>query len=77
MRPDDIREWLMQRPFQPFRLHLTNGTSFDVRHPDQARIGRSTLVIGMSPPASEAALQTERDVMVALIHITHLEPIRS
>jgi hypothetical protein len=31
MRPDDVRDWLNERPFKPFRISLTNGITFDVR----------------------------------------------
>ncbi len=34
MRADDVREYLDQRPFHPFRLHLSTGAFFDIRQPE-------------------------------------------
>ena len=74
MRPDDVRSLLRQQPFQPFRLCLLDGSSYEIRHPDQVVVGRSTLslagtISGLPQPLAE------RDVIVALLHISRLEPI--
>ena len=34
MRPDDFLQLLRTRPFAPFRIHATDGQTYDVRHPD-------------------------------------------
>ena len=47
MRPEDIREYLRREPFQPFRLTLTDGLTYDIRHPELAMVGRSTVAIGL------------------------------
>jgi hypothetical protein len=39
MRPDDIRELLADEPFVPFRLHLSDGSRYDV-------LNRESLVLG-------------------------------
>lgn len=75
MRPDEIRRWLQEQPFEPFRLHLTNGKSFEIRHPDQATVGRSTVIVPYSRARGGQHSYPKRDVTVALIHVTHLEPI--
>jgi hypothetical protein len=33
MTIDDLKTQMDIRPFEPFRLFLTDGTTFDVRHP--------------------------------------------
>ncbi len=50
MRPDDIRNFLNKRPFQPFRITLTDGRSYEVRHPELVMVGRSSIVIGFPAP---------------------------
>ena len=72
MRPDSLREWLRQIPFRPFRLHLTNGVVFEVRHPDQAFVVRDRVTLGAGDPAVAPA---HRRTDVALLHITHIETI--
>jgi hypothetical protein len=77
MRPDTIRDWLREQPFQPFRIHLTNGAVFDIRHPDQAIVTQATVIISLAFPSSDGVPTIRRDVTVSLIHNTHLEPIVS
>jgi hypothetical protein len=75
MRPVDFRNWLRREPFKPFRIHLTNGATFEVRHPEQAAVSRATVDLAY-PNSTDAGLAGERAVTVVLLHITHLEPIR-
>jgi hypothetical protein len=74
MRPDDIRNFLDKRPFQPFRITLTDGRSYEVRHPELVMIGRSSIVIGL-PAAEESEPVFDRFVTVSLIHIMQIEPV--
>ena len=50
MRPEDVREFLKHRPFQPFRITLTDGRSYDVMHPELALVGRSFVGVGLARP---------------------------
>src|SRR6266496_1134023 len=36
MRPDEIRKHLDAEPFIPFRLCLSDRSSYEIQHPDQA-----------------------------------------
>lgn len=36
VRPEDILEMLRATPFEPFRVYLTDGAVYEVRHPDRA-----------------------------------------
>jgi hypothetical protein len=68
MRADDVREYLDQRPFHPFRLHLSSGAFFDIRQPEMARVGGSSLTLGL-PLEGEM----QRFAVIALVHIVWLE----
>jgi len=46
MRPEDILELLRKHPFEPFRIHLSDGVAYDVRHPDMAIVQRSKVIVG-------------------------------
>ena len=76
MRPEDIREFLQRRPFQPFRLTLTDGRSYDVRHPELAMVGRSTVIVGLTAPG-EAEPVFDRAVTVSLLHLMQMQPVES
>jgi hypothetical protein len=72
MRPDDIREFLRHKPFQPFRLTLTDGRSYEVRHPELAMVGRSIVAIGV-PVKNDPDPVFDRLVTVSLLHIMQIE----
>jgi hypothetical protein len=74
MRDDDLLALLRQRPFQPFQMHLTNGTTYEIRHPELVMAGRSRAVVG-APSARHPPPAIEKCDWVALLHITRLEPI--
>ena len=73
MRPDDLLEFLRRRPFEPFRLNLSDGTTYDVRHPEMMMVGRSRALIGIA--AAEQPFVFDKVDSVALLHITRLEPL--
>lgn len=74
MRPDLIRELLRQQPFQPVRVHLSNGSHFDVRHPELMLVTRRQVAIALDAVRDELP---ERMAYCDPIHITHIEPIPS
>ncbi len=72
MGPDDILTFVKRQPFQPFRLTLTDGRTYDIRHPEFAMVGRSSVVIGISLQDEPESIY-DRLVMVALSHIMQAE----
>lgn len=72
MRALDIREFAQRRPFKPFRLTLTDGRTYDVRHPDLVMVGRSTVIVGV-PAADETEAVFDRAIHVDLLHIMEVE----
>jgi hypothetical protein len=42
-----FRELHARRPFEPFRVHLINGRSYEVRDPDLLMVGRTSITIGL------------------------------
>jgi hypothetical protein len=34
MRPDDLLAWVHAAPFQPFRICLNSGRTYEIRHPE-------------------------------------------
>lgn len=73
MRPQDIHQQVKQRPFVPLRLHLSDGSSFDVRHPELIMVSRTVLALMVSGKGGEAL--PERVFMIDPMHVVRLEPI--
>ena len=75
MAPEELLTVLHERPFQPFRIALTDGWTFEVRHPEMVLAGRRSAVIGL-PAQGETELLYDRTIRVDLLHIVSLEAIR-
>ena len=73
LRPQDIQQQLRKRPFESFRIHLTDGTTYEVRHPDMVIVGDRFIVVGV--PRSPDGSVADRVETAALIHVVRLEPI--
>jgi hypothetical protein len=74
MRPDDVVEMLREKPFRPFRIHLSDGTVYEIRHAELVKVGRSKAMI-FFPTMDEPHAVFERYVSASLLHITRLEPV--
>jgi hypothetical protein len=71
---EDLLGFLNRAPFEPFRIHLTDGSSFDVRHRELCMPGARSVAVGIRDP-NQPQIIYERLIQVALVHITRLEPI--
>lgn len=74
MAPGEMLAAVQKRPFQPFRLHLSNGSSYDVRHPEMVIVGQRTSVLGY-PRDDATELISTKLVYVDMLHVTHLEEL--
>jgi len=72
MRVEDIRQLTRAQPFKPFRVFLSNGESFDIRHPDLilATLG-SVHIAAPSPDSTPEDPGSVR--IVSLYHIQKIE----
>jgi hypothetical protein len=75
MPPEELLRRLQNRPFAPFRIHLTDGTRYDVPHPEMVLPARRSLEIGL--PNDPAQPIADRVVTVALVHIVRFEPLET
>jgi len=71
MRPEELRKLLRRQPFAPIRLYFTDGTSYDVKHPEMAFLTRSTVEIGMEEKHGSGI--ADEVVYCSLIHIVRVE----
>jgi hypothetical protein len=67
-----FREMLTLRPFQPVRLTLSSGQSYEIRHPEMALLTRTDILIGVD--AAEDGVPAEFKI-ISLLHVTAMEPI--
>ena len=74
MLQDDLIHILLQKPFEPIRLVLSDGAKYDIYHPDLVLVEFSIVRIG-HPAAQLTQALTHREVIVSLDHIVRIEPI--
>ncbi len=71
MNWEEVRNHLKKSPFQPFRVHMSDGSSYDVPHPDFMLVSRREIVIGTGSTRVGAPAQL---VYCDPLHITRIEP---
>ncbi|MBI4718309.1 MAG: hypothetical protein HY763_10925 [Planctomycetes bacterium] len=72
MRLNEIRARLHRQPFVPVRVFVSDGSHYDVRHPDFMLLSHMEVVIGLDPGADRFP---ERNAYIDPVHITRIEPI--
>jgi hypothetical protein len=70
MSHQDLIDLLRTRPFRPFRIYATDGRTYDVRHPDQALVLRTRVILPLASNPDEVADRSEH---LALVHIIRAE----
>jgi hypothetical protein len=72
MSARDVLDLIRRKPFVPFRVVTSDGTVYEVRHPDLIMVGLSSLVIGY-PSEQEPHAYSRYDI-ISLRHVVRLEP---
>ena len=75
MRPDELIALIRTRPFVPLRIHLGDGTAYEIRHPDQIIVLRGRVDIGVGADPETGAMEGIEHV--SLLHIVRVEELVS
>jgi len=67
-----FRELLSARPFKPFRLVMSSGKGYEVRHPESAMLTRTDILIGTD--VADDGVPAEFKIC-SLLHVTAVEPL--
>lgn len=67
-----FRDLLKQQPFQPFRIVMSSGQSYDVRHPEAAFLTQTNVVIGTE--IADDGIPDEFKIC-SLLHISAVQPL--
>ena len=76
MRHQELVDALRTQPFRPFRIHVSDGASYEVRHPDLVWVALAYAVVG-APAAADVPPRIQRHDVVDLSHITRLEQMET
>ena len=75
MNTKEVIAQLEEKPFLPFAALTTDGRRYEVKHPENARVAESGLLL-IFQPSEDPEAQIQRPVTLSLLHVTNLEPIR-
>ncbi len=67
MRAQEVLNYLKAQPFWPFRIRMTSGRTYDIRHPEMVRVGKRDLLIFTFVSDSPDIYDRWENVSVALI----------
>jgi len=67
-----FKDLLAQRPFKPFRLVMSSGQAYEVRHPETAMLTRTSILVGVD--AADDGVPAEFKIC-SLLHVTAVEPL--
>jgi hypothetical protein len=70
-----IRRRLFGRPFQPFRIFLSDGSHHDVPHPEFAWVIANRVFVGL--PGKNGDLLSEEMKELSILHVTRIEDLRA
>lgn len=73
MTAENVPAFTRRRPFLPYRIPVTGGQAYDVRHPDQVIVLRSRIVIGVG---GENGVPDHIE-HILLVHIVRIEQLDS
>jgi hypothetical protein len=74
MTVQTFRQLLTERPFRPFRLVMSSGEKYEVRHPEMAWLTRTDILVGIGETDENVPAEFR---ICSLLHVTAVEPITS
>ena len=72
MTVQTFRDLLTRRPFQPFRLVMSSGQTYEVRHPEMAWLTRTDILVGIDETREGVPASFK---ICSLLHVTAIEPL--
>lgn len=72
MTVQTFRDLLTKQPFHPFRLVMSSGQSYDVRHPEMAMLTRIDILVGVGNTKEGVPASFK---ICSLLPVTAIEPL--
>ena len=73
MTADTSREILKRTPFEPVRVVMSSGESYNVMHPEMAFVTAKALVLAIPDPTHPDG---ERLAFCSYLHVAHVETLK-
>jgi len=69
MREAVLKDHLRNKPFRPFRLHVSDGASYEIQDPDNVFVLTGRIILGVEP--DEAGIP-QKAIYIDPIHVTRI-----
>jgi hypothetical protein len=74
MSPQEVLGYVKAEPWRPFRIRMNSGKTFDIRHPEMVKVGKSfLLVFSFAAGETEIVEQWESVSLMLIESISHLD----
>jgi hypothetical protein len=74
MTEKDLKEWLNEKMFRPFRMYLSDGSVHTIWRREQVTVAKRTIAFGVLDHPDQPE-DPDRIMVVALLHINRIEPL--
>ncbi|MBL8799568.1 MAG: hypothetical protein JNM56_37140 [Planctomycetia bacterium] len=71
MNAEEIRKELRRQPFVPLRFYLSDGKTYEVKHPEMVFLTRSWMYVGVESKLGSGV--AEDHDLVSLMHVVRVE----
>lgn len=72
MEAEELHEKLRTHPFESFRIYVTDGHHYDIKHPEQIMISKRVSYVGISKNGDGPF---QKIASISNVHITRVETI--
>ena len=74
MTTQSSRDLLKDQPFQSFRLVMSSGSAYEVRHPEMAWVTKTSVLVGIDEADDGLPVNWK---VCSLLHVTPIDPLNS
>ncbi len=74
MNTDAIKRMLQTQPFRPFRLVMSRGESYDIRHPEMVVPLKSHLFVAL--PDEKTGAESDEFAFCSYLHIAQMQTLQ-
>ncbi|MBI1832073.1 MAG: hypothetical protein HYR84_11550 [Planctomycetes bacterium] len=72
MIADEFRNFVRNKPFRRYRVTLTDGRAFEIKHPEGAIVGFGAIVVGRVRKNADNVLEDDT-CLISLLHVMQIE----
>lgn len=73
MQANEILQLARNAPFQPFTIHMSDGSAYAIRHPEQVMVSQRSVHVGING-GSDTPDAFDDIAICSLVHVTRLTP---